>query len=114
MRKKKRLLPRSRRPSKSPMLFSRMSPYTSEWVAQLNGDTNAEITPKVQGYLLSRKYQEGYPVKKDQLLFEIDPRPSAAALDQAKLNLQLRKPISPRQKPTWPAIHPWRPRTLSP
>ena len=62
-------------------------PVYVEWVAQLNGDTNAEITPKVQGYLLSRNYQEGYPVKKDQLLFEIDPRPFAAALDQAKAQL---------------------------
>jgi len=62
-------------------------PIYVEWVAQLNGDTNAEITPKIQGYLLSRNYQEGFPVKKDQLLFEIDPRPSAAALDQANAQL---------------------------
>ena len=62
-------------------------PIYVEWVAQLNGDTNAEITPKVQGYLLSRNYQEGYPVKKDQLLFEIDPRPFSAALDQANAQL---------------------------
>jgi membrane fusion protein, multidrug efflux system len=62
-------------------------PIYVEWVAQLNGDTNAEITPKVQGYLMSRNYQEGYPVKKNQLLFEIDPRPFAAALDQANAQL---------------------------
>ena len=39
------------------------------------------------GILLSRNYKEGFPVKKDQLLFEIDPRPFAAALDQAKAQL---------------------------
>jgi len=59
-------------------------PVYSEWVAQLNGDTNAEITPKVQGYVLTKNYQEGFPVTKGQLLFEIDPRPFQTALDQAK------------------------------
>ena len=62
-------------------------PIYSEWVAQLNGDTNAEITPKVQGYVLTKKYQEGFPVEKGQLLFEIDPRPFEAALDQSNAQL---------------------------
>jgi hypothetical protein len=39
-------------------------PIYQEWVAQLNGPTNAEITPKVQGYLLSQNYENGYFVKK--------------------------------------------------
>jgi membrane fusion protein (multidrug efflux system) len=62
-------------------------PIYSEWVAQLNGDTNAEIVPKVQGYLLKQNYKEGFLVKKGELLFEIDPRPFVAALDQAKAQL---------------------------
>jgi membrane fusion protein, multidrug efflux system len=62
-------------------------PIFSEWVAQLNGDTNAQITPKVQGYLLKQDYKEGFSVQKGQLLFEIDPRPFQAALDQAKAQL---------------------------
>src|ERR1700684_1592874 len=44
-------------------------PVYEEWVAQLNGPVNAEITPKVQGYLLKQNYQNGYVVKKGQLLF---------------------------------------------
>jgi len=59
-------------------------PNYSEWVAQLNGPVNAEITPKVQGYLLTQDYQNGFYVKKGQLLFTIDPRPFVAALDEAK------------------------------
>ncbi len=59
-------------------------PIYQEWVAQLNGPTNAEITPKVQGYLLSQNYENGYFVKKGQLLYTIDPRPFQAALDQSK------------------------------
>ena len=63
---------------------SRTCPSYDEWVAQLNGPVNAEITPKVQGYLLRQDYQNGYFVKKGQLLFEMDPRQYQAAVDQAK------------------------------
>jgi membrane fusion protein, multidrug efflux system len=59
-------------------------PIYQEWVAQLNGQVNADITPKVQGYVLNRAYSEGFFVKKGQLLYEIDPRPFVASLDQAK------------------------------
>jgi membrane fusion protein (multidrug efflux system) len=62
-------------------------PVYSEWVAQLNGDTNAQITPKIQGYLLKQDYKEGFSVEKGQLLFEIDPRPFEAALNQTKAQL---------------------------
>jgi len=66
-------------------------PLYSEWVAQLNGDTNAEIVPKVQGYLLRQNYREGFFVAKGQLLFEIDPRPFEASLDQANAQLAVAK-----------------------
>ena len=59
-------------------------PIYGEWVAQLNGPVNAEITPKVQGYLLQQNYQNGFFVKKGQLLFTLDPRQYEAALEQAK------------------------------
>jgi membrane fusion protein, multidrug efflux system len=62
-------------------------PIFQEWVAQLNGPVNAEVTPKVQGYLLRQDYQNGFFVKKGQLLFEIDPRQYQAALDQAKADV---------------------------
>src|SRR5271155_5378832 len=35
-------------------------PTYQEWVAQLNGQVNADITPKVQGYLIKRDYSEGF------------------------------------------------------
>jgi len=59
-------------------------PVYGEWVAQLNGPVNADITPKVQGYLLQQNYQNGFFVKKGQLLFTLDPRQFEAAVDQAK------------------------------
>lgn len=63
-------------------------PVFGEWVAQLNGPVNADITPKVQGYLLTQNYVNGAPVKKGQLLFQIDPRPFEAGLEQAKAQVE--------------------------
>jgi membrane fusion protein (multidrug efflux system) len=45
---------------------------------------NAQIQPQASGYLVRQNYQEGAQVTKGQVLFEIDPRPFQAALDQAK------------------------------
>jgi membrane fusion protein, multidrug efflux system len=64
-------------------------PIFQEWVAQLNGPTNAEITPKVQGYLLSQNYENGYFVKKGQLMYTIDPRPFQAALEQGQAEVSV-------------------------
>jgi RND family efflux transporter MFP subunit len=64
-------------------------PIYKEWVAQLNGQVNADITPKVQGYLLTRNYPEGFFVRKGELLYEIDRRPFVAALDQAKAQVAM-------------------------
>jgi membrane fusion protein (multidrug efflux system) len=59
-------------------------PRVLERVATLDGFINANINAQVQGYLVSRDYQEGSVVKKGDLLFQIDPRPFEAALAQAK------------------------------
>ena len=59
----------------------------SEWVATLDGYVNAQIQPQVSGYLIKQDYQEGSFVHKDDVLFEIDPRPFQAVLDQAKAQL---------------------------
>jgi membrane fusion protein (multidrug efflux system) len=59
-------------------------PVFHEWIGTLDGLTNADVRAQVSGYLLKQAYQEGAFVKKGQLLFEIDPRPFEAALDQAE------------------------------
>ena len=59
----------------------------SEWVATLDGYVNAQIQPQLSGYLIKQDYREGSFVHKDDVLFEIDPRPFQAALDQAKAQL---------------------------
>jgi membrane fusion protein (multidrug efflux system) len=62
-------------------------PVYGEWIGTLSGQVNADVKAQVTGYLLSRKYQEGSYIRKGQLLFEIDPRPFRAALDQAEAQL---------------------------
>jgi RND family efflux transporter MFP subunit len=59
-------------------------PIYNEWIGTLDGTVNAEIKSQVTGYLMSQNYTEGSFVKKGQLLFQIDPRPFQATLDQAK------------------------------
>ena len=59
-------------------------PMTSEWVGTLDGYVNAQIQPQANGYLIRQAYREGSLVQKDQVLFEIDPRPFEAALEQAE------------------------------
>jgi RND family efflux transporter MFP subunit len=57
---------------------------SGEWIATLDGYVNAQIRPQVSGYLIARSYREGAPVRKGDVLFEIDPRPFNAALAQAR------------------------------
>ncbi len=58
-------------------------PVVREWVGLTYGMVNADILAQVTGYLVSQDYEDGTFVKKGQLLFQIDPRPFKAALDQA-------------------------------
>src|SRR5579864_3221090 len=59
-------------------------PVYGEWIGTLAGQVNADVKAQVSGYLLKQTYKEGSYVHKGQLLFEIDPRPFQAALDQTK------------------------------
>src|SRR6267143_2743230 len=58
-------------------------PLYSEWIGTTEGIVNADIKAEVTGYLLRQDYKEGSFLKKGQWLFELDPRPFQAALDQA-------------------------------
>ncbi len=59
-------------------------PIIHEWVGTTDGFVNATIRAQVTGYLIKQDYTEGEIVNKGQVMFEIDPRPFQAALDQAK------------------------------
>ena len=62
-------------------------PIVSEWVATLDGYVNAQIQAQVAGYVVAQNYKEGSLVRKGQNLFQIDPRPFQALLDQANAQL---------------------------
>jgi membrane fusion protein (multidrug efflux system) len=62
-------------------------PVYQEWVASMDGMVNATILAQVQGYLIKQNYKEGDFVKKGSLLFEIDPRPFQAAVDDARAGM---------------------------
>ena len=76
--------PRRRRPSKLRLSRKTDVPVYHEWIGSLDGLVNADIRAQVTGYLIAQNYREGDPIKKGDLLFEIDPRPFQAVLDQAK------------------------------
>jgi membrane fusion protein (multidrug efflux system) len=66
-------------------------PIFGEWIGTLDGLVNADVRAQVTGYLQQQGYKEGAFVKKGQLLFQIDPRPFHAALDQAQGQLEQAK-----------------------
>ncbi|HYY28715.1 MAG TPA: efflux RND transporter periplasmic adaptor subunit [Chthoniobacterales bacterium] len=69
-------------------VIQREVPIIRQWVGTLNGVQNAQVCARVEGYLTAIPYQQGGYVKKGDLLFQIDPRPFIASLDQAKGQLQ--------------------------
>jgi membrane fusion protein, multidrug efflux system len=62
-------------------------PIYQEAVGTLEGDNNAIISAQVSGYLKSRGYVEGSTVTNGQVLFQIEPGPFQAAVDQAQSDL---------------------------
>src|SRR5260370_8858653 len=63
-------------------------PIHQEWVGSMVGSVDAEIRPKVEGFLLTRLYTEGSYVGKGQPMFELDKRQAQAAVEQATRNLE--------------------------
>jgi membrane fusion protein (multidrug efflux system) len=87
-------LKRQKKPAQSPaaapapgvevvQVEQRDVPIYGEWIGTLDGMVNADVKAQVQGYIISKDYAEGSYVKKGQVLFEIDPKPLQAVLDQA-------------------------------
>jgi membrane fusion protein (multidrug efflux system) len=64
-------------------------PIYSEWIGTTVGFIDAEIHSKVTGYLQAQDYKEGSLIKTGDLLFEVDPRPFQAVVDQAKAQVNV-------------------------
>jgi len=63
-------------------------PIHQEWVGTMVGNVDADIRPKVEGFLLTRLYEEGSFVQKGQALFQLDQRQAQAAVEQAQGKLE--------------------------
>src|SRR6202166_4482466 len=78
-------------PAPQPVATVTMRPQptslTQEYPAQLEASNTVEIRPQVAGILLRQAALEGAPVKRGQMLFEIDPQPYIAAQAQAQAGL---------------------------
>ena len=66
-------------------------PIFGEWVGTTEGYVNAQIRPKVQGYLLKQVYENGGEVTEGELMFQIDPRQFQAEVENAQGNLDRSK-----------------------
>src|ERR1700677_3941167 len=55
-----------------------------DFVGQFESPSSVDIRPRVSGYVTAVGFRDGQAVGKGQLLYQIDPRPYAAAFDQAK------------------------------
>jgi membrane fusion protein (multidrug efflux system) len=62
-------------------------PISLEYVGTLVGYITAQIRARGAGHLMSQNYTEGSVVKAGDLMFQVDPRPYQAALDQAEAQL---------------------------
>ncbi|NHR03777.1 efflux RND transporter periplasmic adaptor subunit [Chromobacterium haemolyticum] len=81
-------------------------PVSFEFVGQAAGSREVEVRARVGGILLKRAYTEGKPVKQGDLLFQIDPEPLKATLDQAQGNLQVQQAQLVRTKQDYDRISP--------
>jgi membrane fusion protein (multidrug efflux system) len=63
-------------------------PIHQEWVGTMLGNVDADIRPKVDGFLLSRLYTEGSYIEKGAPMFQLDKRQAQAAVEQAQGNLE--------------------------
>src|ERR1700739_722140 len=65
-------------------VLQRDVPIYQEWVGTMVGNIDADIRPKVEGFLLTRVYTEGSYVEKGQPMFQLDRRQAQAAVEQAE------------------------------
>src|SRR5262245_16489973 len=60
-----------------------------DYDGRISATETVEVRARVSGYIIKIDFQDGQIVKKDDLLFEVDPRPYKAALDAAEAEVSL-------------------------
>ena len=69
----------------------RTMPAVFPFVAQIQSSHQVDIMSRVSGFLEKISYPEGQPVRKGQVLFQIDKKPFAAAVDAAGAEVEIRQ-----------------------
>jgi len=62
-------------------------PVYLEEIGRSGAFESVTVTPQISGRIMERSFEDGAELKKDQLLFTIDPRPYQAQLDSAQAQL---------------------------
>jgi RND family efflux transporter MFP subunit len=65
-----------------------------EYTGRTDAVQSVGVRARVTGYLMEVPFKEGAEVKKDDRLFEIDPRPYQAVVDQAKAQIAVAAALS--------------------
>jgi membrane fusion protein (multidrug efflux system) len=68
-------------------------PQWGEFIGQINAVETVDIRARVAGFLQEMKFKEGSQVKKDDLLFTIDPKTFEENLKQAESNLKINEAL---------------------
>ena len=63
----------------------------ADFTGRIEAIASVDIRPRVSGYITKMPFVEGSEVKAGDLLFQIDPRPYQATVDQAKATLAMKK-----------------------
>lgn len=82
------------------------TPATFEFTGKTASSRQVEINARVEGYLDKIAYTEGSLVKQGQLLFQLDPKPFQAALDNAKAILAQQQALLTRAQQTLARVKP--------
>ncbi|MFT6077553.1 MAG: RND family efflux transporter MFP subunit [Rickettsiales bacterium] len=77
---------------------SRMVEQWQEFTGRFQASQRVEIRARVSGYLEEIKFKDGQEVKKDDVLFVIDPRPYEIALKSSQARFDLSKSEYKRSK----------------
>ncbi|MFA6915557.1 MAG: efflux RND transporter periplasmic adaptor subunit [Parachlamydiales bacterium] len=92
--KKKEAAPPQRAvPVSTIKLETKTIPADFEYVGVAQSSHLVEVRARVEGYLDEIAYKEGHLVNKDDLLFQLDPRPFQASLDTARAELERTKAV---------------------
>jgi membrane fusion protein (multidrug efflux system) len=81
-------------------------PVTFEYVGQTESSHIVEIRARVEGYIDKIAYKEGSLVKQGDVLFQLDPRPFQAKLEEAKGQLSAAKANLTRARREYARIEP--------